>query len=92
MAVTAVAIAVGTSATALAAIDPTRRRVVFKNAGTNTVYIGGSAVDTTDGFPLAQNESLEIVQAHREDTAPQQDWYGVSISGGDNVNVLLVDN
>ena len=92
MAVSSIALAVGSTPTVLLGVDPTRRRFVFKNIGASTVYLGDSTVDTVDGFPLAQNESLEVVQAHREDTAPQQEWYGVSVAGGDLVNIITVDN
>jgi len=92
MAVTADKVTVAATATAIAPVDPTRRRIVIKNTNATTIYVGGSGVDTTDGYPLAQNEVLIIDQQHREDTAAQQGWYGVVASGTQNINVILVDN
>lgn len=92
MAVTADKVTVAATATVIAPVDPTRRRIVVKNANATTIYIGGSGVDTTDGYPLAQNEVLVIAQQHREDTAPQQAWYGIVASGTQPANVILVDN
>jgi hypothetical protein len=92
MAVTADQVTVAATATVIAPVDPTRRRLVIKNPNATTVYVGGASVDTTDGYPLGQNEVLTIVQAHREDTTPQQAWYGVVASSTQNINAILVDN
>lgn len=92
MAVTADKVTVAATATVIAATDPTRRRIVFKNVNATTIYVGGSGVDTTKGFPLAQNEELVIDQGHREDTTPQQAWYGIVATSTQPLNVILVDN
>lgn len=92
MAVTADKVQVNSSPTVLAPVDPTRRRIVLKNNNSTTIYVGGASVDTTDGYPLEENEVLEIVQQHREDTAPQQEWYGIVATGTQDINTILVDN
>lgn len=92
MAVTADKVTVAATATVIAAVDPTRRRIVFKNNNSTTIYIGGSGVDATDGYPLEENEVLEVVQQHREDTVPQQAWYGIVATGTQDINVILADN
>lgn len=92
MAVTADKVTVAATATVVADVDPTRRRIVFKNANATTIYVGGSGVTTTAGYPLAQNEVLVVDQGHREDTSPQQAWYGIVASGTQPLNVILVDN
>lgn len=92
MAITADKVTVAATATVIAPVDPTRRRIVIKNPNSTTVYIGGSTVDTTDGYPLAQNNVLEIVQQHREDTGPQQAWYGIVATSTQDINLILVDN
>jgi hypothetical protein len=92
MAVTATTVTVADEPTVIAPVDPTRRRVVFKNTNATTIYIGGSGVDDTDGYPVAEDEVFEVVQAHREDTAAQQAWYGVVATGTQDLNVISVDN
>jgi len=92
MAVTASKVTVAATATVIAPVDPTRRRVVFKNNNATTIFIGGSGVTTTAGYPLEENEVFTVVQAHREDTAPQQEWYGIVATSTQDVNVVLVDN
>lgn len=92
MAVTADKVTVAATATVIAPVDPTRRRIIFKNPNSTTIYIGGSGVDTTEGYPLAQNEVLVVDQGHREDTSPQQAWYGIVASGTQPINTILVDN
>ncbi len=59
MAVSAEAVAVATTAVALN--DGTPGRVVVAVAsGGNTAYLGGSDVDTTDGFPVAAGEQVTV--------------------------------
>ena len=92
MAVTADKVTVAATATVIAPVDPTRRRIVFKNNNATTIFIGGSGVNTTAGYPLEENEVLVVVQAHREDTAPQQAWFGIVATGTQDINTILVDN
>lgn len=92
MAVTADKVTVAATATVIAPVDPTRRRIVFKNNNATTIFIGGSGVDTTDGYPLEENEVLVVAQAHREDTTPQQAWYGIVATSTQDINTILVDN
>ena len=92
MAVTADKVTVAATATVIAPVDPTRRRIIFKNPNSTTIYVGGSGVDATAGYPLAQNEVLVVDQGHREDTSTQQAWYGIVASGSQPINVILLDN
>lgn len=92
MAVTADKVTVAATATVIAAVDPTRRRIIIKNPNSTVVYIGGSGVDTTAGYPLKQDEVLVIDQQHREDTVPQQAWYGIVATSTQDINVILADN
>lgn len=80
--------------TRVADVDPTRRRIIFCNVSVTTevIWIGGSTVDDTNGVQLDPGDSLEIVQAHREDTAPQQEWYAYSNGVSPILAVVSVDN
>lgn len=57
MAVSAEAVAVATTAVALNDGTPGRLVVMAADAG---LFIGGSDVDTTDGFPLAADTPLTV--------------------------------
>jgi hypothetical protein len=92
MAVTAGKVTVAATATVIASVDPTRRRLIIKNPNATVVYVGGSGVTTTAGYPLKQDEVLVIDQQHREDTVPQQEWFGVVATSTQDVNVILADN
>lgn len=92
MAVTASKVTVAATATVIASVDPTRRRLIVKNPNATLIYVGGSGVTTTVGYPLKQDEVLVIDQQHREDTVPQQPWFAVVATGTQDVNVILADN
>jgi hypothetical protein len=91
MAVTASLVNVESTATVIVAPDPTRRRLIIHNPNAATLYVGGEAVDSTDGFPVLEGETLEIIQQHREDIAPQVGWYGAVESDSEDINVLVFD-
>lgn len=64
---------------------------VLHNAGGTTVYLGSSAVTTSDGFPVAAGEthrpdprSYDSLRGNREDRL-----YGVVATGTEDVRVLL---
>ena len=95
MAVTSASPTMTSSTTTLVAdIDPTRRRIIFSNVSitTEVIWIGGSTVDDTSGVQLDPGDSLEIVQAHREDTSAQQEWYAYSNGASPIIAVVSVDN
>lgn len=90
MAVVSTAVTVASTATVVATVNATRRRLIIKNPGSTTVYIGGSDVTTANGLPLGQNATLEIVQATDSDTSAKQLYYGIVSAGTQNVGVLSV--
>jgi hypothetical protein len=90
MDVVSTAVTVASTATVVAAVSATRRRLIIKNPGSTTVYIGGANVTTTNGFPLGQNATLEIVQATDSDTSAKQLYYGIVSTGTQSVNVVSV--
>ena len=53
----------------------------LKNPSANTVYIGGSGVNTTAGFPLLSGESIEV-------DLQSDAVYAVVASGTETVNIL----
>ncbi len=81
MAVSAEAVSVGTTATALNDGTPGRVIVAVPTGG-STVYVGGSDVDATDGFPLAADAQVEITVESGEIV------YAVVASSTQAVNVL----
>ena len=81
-------VSVGTSATALFAVDSRRRLSVIKNVSTVTVYLGGSDVDTaSNGYPLAVGETLALSTDVGADVEAQT-LYGRVASGTASVAVL----
>jgi hypothetical protein len=62
----ATAVAVSTTAVALVAGNGVARDVAVFNAGPNTVYIGGSAVTSTTGYPLTSGSDLVYPLGHSE--------------------------
>lgn len=90
MAVTQSAVTVADSATVIAPVDATRRRFVIKNPGATVVYIGGSGVTTSNGFPLRQYDTFEVVQANASDTSAKQAVYGIVATGTQSVNLISV--
>ena len=63
MAVESAAVSVATTATALntaVSSAPERVSLLLHNAGSATVYLGGSAVTTSNGVPLAAGSSVAV--------------------------------
>jgi len=77
------AVSVGTAATALPAIILTgRASLVLHNDGSNTVYLGGSAVTTsgaTKGLPLASGAEFQL------DIGKAGIIYGIVATGTESV-------
>jgi hypothetical protein len=92
MAITNTAVTVGSTATSVAAIDQTRRRIILHNPNSTTIFVGGSGVTAANGHPLLQNTTLEIVQQHREDASPHQEWYAIVSTGTQPLRVTTVAN
>jgi len=83
------AVTVTSSATALPTtiLDYRRSVMIFNNSASTTVYLGGSTVTSTNGFPiLAQTYSPSI------DAGPKMTVYGITDSGSANVRVFEVSN
>lgn len=64
------------------AMKPTSAIIKVPSGGT-TIYIGNSAVDSSDGFPIAATEAVEVNVTEGEDV------YAVADSGGQAVNLLI---
>lgn len=88
MAIDASSVTVGTSPTRLtsqsdADVNPWASSLaVALPAGGSTVFVGGPAVTTSTGFPLAAGSSLAL------DLAVGDEVYAVVASGTQTVNVL----
>lgn len=90
MAVSTAAVTVTNTATSVAAVDASRRRFIIYNPGATVVYVGGSGVTSTTGFPLRQYDRFEVVQATNSDTSARQQYYAITASGSQSVNVISV--
>jgi hypothetical protein len=84
MAIKTQVVTVTTSATKLNLPDDTNMglSVALYNSGAATVYVGGSAVTTANGFPLAAAGTLSI------DLAAGEELYGIVASSTNTVSVL----
>ena len=78
-------VSVGTTATLIVDSDNKNRDVYIHNGGGAKIYIGGSAVTTSTGFHLANNESLSVFLPLGEK------MYAVVASGTNDINVLQPD-
>lgn len=93
MAVASVSVTVATTATLLSGTDPGDSQgaangqsvTVRVPSGGATVYLGGSNVSTSNGFPLAATESFSM------DCLPGDALYGVVAASTQAVNVLRSD-
>ncbi len=56
-------VTVTNTATLLIAANAARRGLVITNTGDQTVYLGGSGVLTTTGYPLGQGLSIYLLPA-----------------------------
>jgi hypothetical protein len=81
VAVSAEKVSVGATATALNDGSPGRLIVTHAGEGV-TVYLGGSDVDATDGFPLAEDVVLTV------NVDAGEILYGRVASSTQDVNVL----
>jgi len=84
MSVQSAAVTVATTATALAAVDDDFSSIEVANVGAATVYIGGSDVTTSNGFPVAAGASWYPPQS----LAGGERVYGIVASGTVEVRVL----
>lgn len=86
MAVRSRAVTVGTTATRLDLAEggQSSEGGAFYNAGSATVYLGGSDVSTANGFALAAGERIGV------DLAQQDELYAVAASGTVEVRTLEV--
>ena len=77
------AVGVSTSATLLPAARLNyRKSISLKNPNTTTVYLGGSDVSTSNGFPIRQNEAIDI-DLHWDSLI-----YAIASTGTQTVRVL----
>lgn len=79
------AVSVATTAVLVVSADDKNRTVYLHNAGGGKVYLGGSAVTSSNGFHLGNGEALELFIPTRETL------YGISASGSNEVIVLTPD-
>lgn len=74
---------VTTTATAIPSSNATdRRSIILKNEGAVTVYLGGSAVTSSTGFPLEAGDTLPL------DLGNDIILYGITASGSADVRTL----
>lgn len=63
---------------------PTAKRSVLvvhsPSAAAATVYLGGSGVDDTSGFPLAAGETVTFTNDGANGMPASQDWYAYAAS------------
>lgn len=78
-------ITVGTTAVVIVSADDLNREVYLHNAGGGKVYLGGSDVTSTNGFHLANAESMTMK------IPVQEKLYAISASGTNAVIVLTPD-
>jgi hypothetical protein len=76
-------VAIGTVASAIDGVSTNPTRITISNVdNTDAVYLGGSAVTTSDGFGL---QKLEMIQF---DLAPLEQLYAVSGKAGHTISWL----
>lgn len=84
MAVEAGRVTVGTTPTVIRNVGDAPTRLVLKNAGAASVFIGGSTVATTDGFELAAGATLTLDAS--QDSS--DDVYAIVATAGPIVHFL----
>jgi oxalate decarboxylase/phosphoglucose isomerase-like protein (cupin superfamily) len=84
MAIIAEAQTLSTTSSVVVTSTNHEERVLVKNSdATITVYVGGtSAVDSTDGFPVAAGESITLTLGSGEEL------HAVAASGTPSINVI----
>lgn len=60
MAVSAAQVTVGTTATSILAVGVAGTRVLVKNAGAASVFLGPASVTTGNGFELGTGDTVEV--------------------------------
>ncbi len=83
-------VTVGTTAVALFNASHNRRRFTVYNDSGSTVYVGGTGVTTTNGQPVVNNGSFEIVQNFPTDASAKYQWYAVAAAADKVVRVVEV--
>lgn len=76
---------VTTSVTQIAEINSTNAWLELRNVGSVTVYLGGSSVAVTDGYPLHPGERFTVVAAGNLDVI----IYGITESGTADIRAIL---
>lgn len=84
MSVSSAAVSVATTATALHVADADALGIEVQNVGASTVYVGGSDVTTSNGFPVAAGAAWYPPQP----LAAGERVYGIVASGTVEVRVL----
>lgn len=78
-----IAVSITTSATQIVNGDNQNRNIYIHNGGGSKIYLGGSDVTTSNGYHLANNESVSILLPIGESI------FGVVASGTNDITVLL---
>ncbi len=85
-AVKAAALIVGTTAVELTAGLARRRKIYIKTISTsNTLYVGGAGVTTSNGYPIREKEELWL------DVTPGAAVYGIMASPAFSANVRVLE-
>jgi len=79
------AVTVETTATLIVPADDRQREAYIHNGGGAKIYLGNGSVTTTNGYHLANNESLRIFVPSKETL------YGIVASGTNMITVLTPD-
>lgn len=76
-------VSVGTTATLICTVGsaPENDGVLINNGGSVTVYLGGSGVTASTGFPVAENTTVTVPTTGAEGLA----LYGITSSSTSNV-------
>jgi len=78
-------VTIGDSATLIPSSDlANRKSMTIRNNGSNTIFIGGSGVSTSNGFPIKVNESMDI------DLDDASALYGIVATGNEDLRILEI--
>lgn len=72
------AVAVGTTATALFAVNGHRRSAWIHNNGSATIFVGGASVTTGTGLPIPAGEKLPLYSGYEDTISASSALYGVA--------------
>ena len=53
-------VSVGSDSTTIRASDSSRRKIIIRNIGTYSLFIGSSGVSDTDGYKVLPNQSIIV--------------------------------